>query len=37
MREVCQRDDEEVKAGTAMKRGKVKRFMNSVKGRITRN
>ena len=31
MREVCQRDDEEVKAGTAMKRGKVKRFMNSVK------
>ncbi len=31
MREVCQRDDEELKAGTAMKRGKVKRFVNAVK------
>ena len=31
MREVCQRDDEELKAGTAMKRGKAKRFVNAVK------
>ena len=31
MREVCQRDDEELKAGTSMKRGKVKRFVNAVK------
>jgi hypothetical protein len=30
MREVCQRDDEELKAGTALKRSKAKRFVNAV-------
>jgi hypothetical protein len=30
MREVCQRDDEELKSGIAMKSGKVKRFVSAV-------